>query len=132
MSLRLKLATNLVEQIKDLGFRGDLGYQSILYCNDVEIRRVLMFLIERLPRETQKTAENDEIGYVPRLVKEIERRVKMALEKRWVPTNLLYHGARDCGDAYLWQSFGNSCPLMTESLSIPETQINTDEREFLN
>lgn len=56
MSLRLKVATNLAEQIKELGFRGDMGYQSILYSNEIEIRRVLMFLIERLPREANKSA----------------------------------------------------------------------------
>lgn len=55
MSLRLKVATNLAEQIKELGFRGDMGYQSILYSNEIEIRRVLMFLIERLPREANKS-----------------------------------------------------------------------------
>lgn len=54
MSLRLKLATGLSEHIKELGFRGDIGYQTILYCNEVEVRRVLMFLIERLPRETDE------------------------------------------------------------------------------
>lgn len=51
MSLRLKLTTNIAEQIKELGFRGDIGYQSILYSNENEIRRVLMFLIERLPNK---------------------------------------------------------------------------------
>lgn len=51
MSLRLKLATTLSDFIKELGFRGDIGYQTILYCNEIEVRRVLMFLIERLPRE---------------------------------------------------------------------------------
>lgn len=56
MSLRLKVATSLAEQIKGLGFRGDMGYQSILYSNEIEIRRVLMFLIERLPREGNKSA----------------------------------------------------------------------------
>lgn len=62
MSLRLKLATNIAAQIKELGYRGDMGYQTILYCNEVEIRRVLMFLVERLPRDTSKTTVTEELG----------------------------------------------------------------------
>lgn len=72
MTLRLKVATTLAEQIKELGFRGDMGYQSILYSNDTEIRRVLMFLIERLPRDTSKDVSTEAVGYVPQLIKEIE------------------------------------------------------------
>lgn len=60
MSQRLKVATNIAEQIKDIGFRGDLGYQMILYSNEIEIRRLLMFLIERLPRESDKTVHSED------------------------------------------------------------------------
>lgn len=64
MSQRLKLATNIADHIKDLGFRGDIGYQMILYCNEVEIRRLLMFLIEKLPRETDKTVHSEDSSKV--------------------------------------------------------------------
>lgn len=124
MTLRLKLATTLAEQIKELGFRGDMGYQSVLYSNETEIRRVLMFLIERLPRDTNKVTMNEEIGYVPKLVKEIEKRVKVALQKPWVPTCVLFHGTRDCGDFFNWQSFGNSRMLVSRYLHIPRTEQN--------
>lgn len=62
MSQRLKLATNIADHIKDLGFRGDIGYQTILYCNEVEARRLFMFLIERLPREPDKAIHSEEGG----------------------------------------------------------------------
>lgn len=132
MTLRLKAATLLAEQIKDLGFRGDMGYQSILYSNELEIRRVLMFLIERLPREASKSTVNEELGYVPRLVKEIEKRIEVALEKPWVPTCLLEYGARDCGNLYLQQSFGNSCPLKSERIYVPQVDAETSEGRFAN
>lgn len=71
MSQRLKLATNIADHIKNLGFRGDIGYQTILYCNEVEARKLLMFLIERLPREQDKTLHSEETStkYLYRNVK---------------------------------------------------------------
>lgn len=69
MSQRLKIATNIADHIKEIGFRGDIGYQMILYCNEVEIRRLLMFLIERLPREPDKTSQSDDSSIVHYVIK---------------------------------------------------------------
>lgn len=130
MTLRLKVATTLAEQIKELGFRGDMGYQSILYSNETEIRRVLMFLIERLPRDTSKDVTTEHVGYVSQLTKEIEKRIKIGLQKPWVPSDVLFYGSRDCGDFYLAQSFGNSGPLTSQYLHIPRTSSNNSESTF--
>lgn len=35
MSARIRFASSLAEQIKQFGFKGDMGYQTILYCNEV-------------------------------------------------------------------------------------------------
>lgn len=67
---------------------------------------------------------------MPRLVKEIEKRVKVGLQKPWVPTAALFHGGRDCGEFYLQQSFGNCCPLRTESLTIPRSQEDSSDCKF--
>lgn len=40
---------------QSVGFRGDIGYQTFLYSNVIEVRRVFMFLIERFPKESDKT-----------------------------------------------------------------------------
>lgn len=64
MSQRLKFATTITDHIKDIGFRGDIGYQTILYYNEVEARRILMFLIERLPREHDKSIHANENGEI--------------------------------------------------------------------
>jgi len=37
--------------MQGLGYRGDIGYHTFLYSNDVELRRVFMFLVDRLPKE---------------------------------------------------------------------------------
>lgn len=121
MSLRLKIATNLAEHIKKLGYRGDMGYQTILYCNEVDIRRVFMFLIEHLPKETNKAVANEDAGYVPKLVKQIEKHLQVALDKPWVPVNILKNGIRDYGDVQIKHTFGLSIPLRTVNLEVPST-----------
>lgn len=130
MSLRLKIATNLAEQINKLGYRGDMGYQTILYCNEVELRRVLMFLIEHLPKETHKAMTNEDIGYVPRLVKMIEKHLQLSLDKPWVPVTILKHGTRTYDDTPLKQSFGSSVPLQTVHLEFPDTNEKVSDSKL--
>ncbi|KAJ8949666.1 hypothetical protein NQ314_008127 [Rhamnusium bicolor] len=127
MSSRLNIASNLAQHIKDLGFKGDMGYQTILYCNEVEVRRVLMFLIERLPRETIKTIPIEQTGYVPRIVKIIEENIKDSLRQMWIPSSLLSSGVREYDGGYLVNSQGNSCPLQTENLNIPDLKNENED-----
>ncbi|KAK4886403.1 hypothetical protein RN001_002674 [Aquatica leii] len=122
MSLRLKNATTIAEHIKELGYRGDMGYQTILYCNEIEIRRVLMFLVERLPREVHKSTVSTELGYVPKLVKKIDESVRLNLEKPWVPSEFLKFGSRDCKKMVLKQDFGYGHNLQSEIIQIPDLQ----------
>ncbi|KAJ8946713.1 hypothetical protein NQ318_006971 [Aromia moschata] len=126
MSSRLNIASSLAQHIKDLGFRGDMGYQTILYCNEVEVRRVLMFLIERLPRESIKNIPAEEMGYVPKIIKIIEDKIKDTVRQVWIPSSLLKYGIREYDGGYLVNSLGNSCPLLNENLDMPKSR-NKDE-----
>lgn len=128
MSLRLKFATSLSEHIKELGFRGDIGYQTILYCNEIEVRRVLMFLLERLPREADADIPIQQTGYVYNLTKRIEEKVKLSLEKKWIPTSFLRHGIRQCRTDYLKSSYISTYPLRTENVKIPYTQSESERK----
>ncbi|CAH1106385.1 unnamed protein product [Psylliodes chrysocephalus] len=130
MSARLKLASNMAEQIKDLGFREDMGYQSILYYNEEEVRRVLIFLIERLPRETIKTVSVEQIGYVSRIVKTLEDNIKESLSKTWVPSCFLRQGVRETSQGYIVNSLGDSCSLRTEKLDIPDSRTQNEELKY--
>jgi len=42
---------------QELGYRGEIGYQTFLYSNESEIRKVLMFLVDKLPKETSESVE---------------------------------------------------------------------------
>lgn len=123
VSTRIKVAADLAKQIKNLGFRGDMGYQTILYCNEVEVRRVLMFLIERLPREASKTIPIEQTGYVPRIVKGIDEKVRESLKQMWIPSSLLSKGVRECNGGFLVHSLGNSCPVETVNLAVPDSSV---------
>ncbi|KAF5285613.1 hypothetical protein FQR65_LT13094 [Abscondita terminalis] len=122
MSVRLKNATTVAEHVKELGYRGDIGYQTILYCNEIEVRRVLMFLVERLPREAHKTTSATELGYIPKLVKNIEEKLRLSLEKPWLPADFLKHGTRECKKFDLKHDFGYGHSLQTENVEIPDLQ----------
>lgn len=51
---RFAAASQLVDCCKSLGFNGDLGYQTILYSNPIELRRIFMWLIEHIPKSEDK------------------------------------------------------------------------------
>lgn len=42
---------------QELGYRGEIGYQTFLYSNELEIRKVFMFLVDKLPKDTAETTE---------------------------------------------------------------------------
>ena len=53
MSARYKMGSSLAEHCKNLGFVGqDIGYQTFIYCQEHELRSVLMFLIDKLPKDS--------------------------------------------------------------------------------
>ncbi|XP_057665397.1 coiled-coil domain-containing protein 22-like [Diorhabda carinulata] len=117
MSARLKLASYLAEQIKDLGFCGEMGYQTILYCNEDEVRKVLMFLLERLPRESTKNVP-EQLGYVSRIIKSLEEITKRSSLNKWVPVYFLKQGG--IHDGY---------PLKSIYLDLP-TNKQKDSTEY--
>ena len=42
---------------KGMGYRGEIGYQTFLYSNETDIRKVFIFLVEKLPKETTDSTE---------------------------------------------------------------------------
>ncbi|ALC43297.1 CG9951 [Drosophila busckii] len=86
---RFSVATTLAERCKQCGYRGDIGYQTFLYPNAVELRRLLMFLIERLPRERQhldSLANKDHALNARELLqREVRKKLAEQLKAPWVP-----------------------------------------------
>jgi len=40
---------------QNLGYSGDIGYQTFLYSSETDVRRIFVFLIEKLPKESEKS-----------------------------------------------------------------------------
>ncbi|NXY54319.1 CCD22 protein, partial [Callaeas wilsoni] len=51
ISARFRLASDLAAACQELGFGGDVGYQTFLYSSEHDTRRLLLFLVEKLPRD---------------------------------------------------------------------------------
>ncbi|WAQ99139.1 CCD22-like protein, partial [Mya arenaria] len=57
MSAKFRMGTTLASHLQDLGYRGDLGYQTFLYSNEADIRKIFMFLVDKLPKEAVEATE---------------------------------------------------------------------------
>ena len=57
---RFRITSALSAELKEKGYTGELGYESFLYPNEAEVRRVLRWLVEKLPK--QEEAVEDEAG----------------------------------------------------------------------
>lgn len=56
MSARFRIGNGLASACQAAGFRGDVGYQTFLYSSEIELRRIFMFLVEKLPRKKDDSA----------------------------------------------------------------------------
>lgn len=87
MAQRFSAASQLVDYCKSLGFKGDLGYQTILYSNINELRRVFMWLIEQLPKNEDKTDSyqgTETVSKSKMIENEIARKLATDLKRPWV------------------------------------------------
>uniref|UniRef100_A0A182JXY7 Coiled-coil domain-containing protein 22 homolog n=1 Tax=Anopheles christyi TaxID=43041 RepID=A0A182JXY7_9DIPT len=57
MAQRFTVTARLAEACTAVGYRRDIGYQTFLYSNVAEVRRVFMFLIEQLPKDSTDSAD---------------------------------------------------------------------------
>ncbi|CAF3860059.1 unnamed protein product, partial [Rotaria sordida] len=55
ISTRFKVCGELAQLCQSNGYRGDIGYQTFLSINEHETRKLLNFLIEKVPREAAVT-----------------------------------------------------------------------------
>ncbi|KZC07998.1 Coiled-coil domain-containing protein 22 like protein [Dufourea novaeangliae] len=120
MAARFRLGATLAQACADLGYKGDIGYQTFLYSSEVDLRRVFMFLIEKLPKECDKTL-NEPISNVALLEKSIAAAVLQGLSVPWLPHYCHTKGFRNRGRA--------SVPYVSISLEVPTTK---SEEEYQN
>ncbi|XP_061114592.1 coiled-coil domain-containing protein 22 isoform X2 [Conger conger] len=84
MSARFRLGMSLAQACQDLGYKGEIGYQTFLYSSEPEIRSLLMFLVEKLPRASTE-ASDQPAGKSALLQQAIAAQIKAQLALPWVP-----------------------------------------------
>lgn len=87
MAQRFAAASQIVDCCKSLGYNGDLGYQTILYSNPNELRRILMWLIEHIPKSEDKIDSfhgTKDISRAKSIEEDILRKLKNDLTRPWV------------------------------------------------
>ncbi|KAK3539356.1 hypothetical protein QTP70_003841 [Hemibagrus guttatus] len=84
MSARFRVGMSLAQSCQDLGYKGEIGYQTFLYSNEPEIRSLLMFLVEKLPRESAEVSDQP-AGKSALLQKAIAAQIKAQLALPWLP-----------------------------------------------
>lgn len=127
MNAKMKIATILADHIKNLGYYGDMGYSTILYSSELERRKILIFLIEKLPRDPSKVPEVNETSYFLNMLKKIDENVQLHVRSMWIPSSLLYYGFRKhISTCYTKHSFGNSIPLSCEVFTDIDSHCETE------
>ncbi|XP_018010981.1 coiled-coil domain-containing protein 22 homolog [Hyalella azteca] len=81
---RFRAATAIADAVKALGYTGDLGYQSLLYPNEVDVRRFFSFLLERLPKEDIEVQRED-LSPAGVLLARAQQHLRQALSRPWLP-----------------------------------------------
>uniref|UniRef100_A0A182R0G4 Coiled-coil domain-containing protein 22 homolog n=1 Tax=Anopheles farauti TaxID=69004 RepID=A0A182R0G4_9DIPT len=80
MAQRFTVTARLAEACTAVGYRRDIGYQTFLYSNVAEVRRVFMFLIEQLPKDsTDGTDPDAPVDRVTELENRIVERMRQQL-----------------------------------------------------
>ncbi|XP_064637676.1 coiled-coil domain-containing protein 22 homolog [Lineus longissimus] len=105
MSAKFRVGTSLAGALTDLGYRGEIGYQTFLYSNENDIRKVFMFLIEKLPKGSEETTD-EVLGGSALLQRAIGSEIKKRLASPWVPPFCKKDGVSWRGSPSSWQREG--------------------------
>lgn len=84
MSARFRLGTGLAHACQQLGFTGEIGYQTFLYPSEGDVRTLFMFLVERLPKESVESSD-EPIGGAILLNRRIASELSRILSGTWIP-----------------------------------------------
>ncbi|XP_068027237.1 LOW QUALITY PROTEIN: coiled-coil domain-containing protein 22, partial [Melanerpes formicivorus] len=123
ISARFRLASDLAAACQELGFGGDVGYQTFLYSSEQDVRRLLLFLVEKLPRdEGERGAEPP--GKSGALLRAIASRIRQQLGTPWLPPS--------CRPPRLQQLQGPALlnPFTTCPLTLPHTGGPPELQEY--
>ncbi|XP_074650144.1 coiled-coil domain-containing protein 22 homolog [Tubulanus polymorphus] len=125
MSARFRVGTSLAQACTDLGYRGEVGYQTFLYSNEQDIRRVFLFLCEKLPKESVETTE-EALGASALLQRAVSAKLARSLKSPWLPAYCKRKGLCRRGDPPTWVREGCAGVHIYHSCNLTAPQGTTD------
>ncbi|KAE8750456.1 hypothetical protein FOCC_FOCC002750 [Frankliniella occidentalis] len=131
MSMRFRIGAAIAQACTDMGYGGEVGYQTFLYSNEADLRRVLMFLIERLPKDGQ----TDKVVQEPtsrsaKIRKDISLTITKQLSAPWVPKFCRVDGIRWHEDGSFTKEGGSCSPFVSEPLQTGSTSHGCTPQEW--
>ncbi|CAG7835882.1 unnamed protein product [Allacma fusca] len=72
MSGRYKVASQLAQLVTDLGYKEEIGCQSFLYPSEGDTRKLLIFMVEKLPRDIDSEVGDKIEVLLSKIAKEAE------------------------------------------------------------
>ena len=79
---RHRICTNMAAKVKELGFVGTMGYNQLLYPSESEIKDLIFWLVQKLPRTEEDSAE-EALGANALLNKRITDALKTWVGSTW-------------------------------------------------
>ncbi|CAF2148333.1 unnamed protein product [Rotaria magnacalcarata] len=90
ISTRFKVCGELAQLCQSNGYRGDIGYQTFLSINENETRKLLNFLIEKVPREATVTIASSTLDPWDALDRILSNKITTQLtESTWISHDLV-------------------------------------------
>ena len=85
MGARHRLCTAIAKSVKKLGYTGECGYNQLLYPSESDTRKLLMFIVDKMPKVDAEEDAEESLGPGAMLNRRIKQGIYAWSRKRWVP-----------------------------------------------
>eukprot|EP00808_Paulinella_micropora_P031807 g55886.t1 len=82
---RFRLTSNLSNEIKDMGYNREMGYQTFLYPTEQDSRQLLIWLVDKLPKNDKEEDETEALGADAQLAADILSSLREWGKQEWNP-----------------------------------------------
>lgn len=84
--IKYRICTKFASSCQQLGYKNEIGYQTFLYSNEHDMRRLLMFLVEKLPKDySQIQSEDLNIPKERLFQQKVSQKINLMVSQFWVP-----------------------------------------------
>jgi coiled-coil domain-containing protein 22 len=124
--IKYRICTKFASSCQHLGYKNEIGYQTFLYSNEHDMRRLLMFLVEKLPKDYSQLQSEDLNVPKERLFQQrVAQKINLMLSQFWIPFYCKSKGLRYLNEN-LYVKEGVQClkKFHTNHLSTPNNYLN--------